>query len=66
MPQIGEKVFDSGDWVEPVTELTVTENNIRLITRFWNKLYFRNRSAAEKKNAIAKEAYRKYYAQYIA
>ena len=65
MPQIGETVFDSGDWVEPVKEITVTEKNLGVITKFWNKLYFRNRLAAEKKNAAAKEIYRKCYTQYI-
>lgn len=65
MPQIGEIIYDSGDWAEPVKEITVTEKNINLITRFWNKLYFRSRLAAEKKNAIAKKTYSEYYAQYI-
>lgn len=66
MPKVGEVVFDSGDWAEPVKEITVTEKNLGVITKFWNKLYFRNRLAAEKKNAVAKETYRKCYAQYIA
>lgn len=65
MPQIGEIVFDSGDWAEPVKEITVTEKNINLITRFWNSLYFRNRVAAERKNAVARETYNKHYAQYM-
>lgn len=65
MPQIGEVIFDSGDWAEPVKEITVTEKNINLIKRFWNSLYFRNKIAAEKKNEIAKKMYQKHYAQYM-
>lgn len=60
MPQIGEIIFDSGNWVDPVKEIIVTEKNISIITRFWNKFYFRNKLAAEEKNAIAKKEYQKY------
>ena len=64
MPQIGEVIFKSGDWVEPVTEFIVTERNIREIRRFWNKIYFRNREAAEKKNKRIRRFYYKNYKQY--
>lgn len=60
MPQIGEVIYDSGDFIEPVKEITVTEKNINLITRFWNKFYFRDRLAAKEKNAVAKKEYQKY------
>ena len=59
---IGEIVWDSGDcWSYP-EPVTVTNENQKEITMFWNSLFFDNEEAATERNDISRGNYSSYQA----
>ena len=59
---IGEKVFQSGGAFDTTEVITVTEDNQKIITMFWNSQYFDNLDKAESETLKAHVAYSRYQA----
>lgn len=57
MPQIGDKVFEAGDWMENTKQIVVTEDNINIVNQFWNSLFYDNELDADKRMYKAKAEY---------
>ena len=55
--KVGDQVYDSGDAFEWERLVTITENNINIIQKFWNKLYFTTQCEAHKKASDCHAAY---------
>lgn len=49
MPQIGDKVFRAGDWMNNTRQIIVTEDNINFVNQFWNSLFYDNKIDADNK-----------------
>lgn len=47
MIPIGTKCYKSGDFAEYTSEIIVTEENQKIVTMFWNALYFLEKEKAE-------------------
>ena len=60
---IGDTVYDAGDFADPVSKITVTEDNQFMISMFWNSSYFDNYKAASRKNAEFHNEYADYQAR---
>lgn len=54
---IGTKCFKSGDYLETTSEVTVTEENQRLISMLWNSGYYLNKEDALKNEERNRNAY---------
>jgi len=63
--QIGEIVYRSGDFAGSTTIVKVTEENQKIISMFWNSLYFDNQKAADRVTQQAHAAYGDYQAEAI-
>lgn len=57
---IGEKVFQAGDAFDATKVVTVTEDNQKIITMFWNSQYFDDFDKAEGKTLETHAAYGRY------
>lgn len=57
MPQIGDKVFEAGDWIENTKQIVVTEDNINIVNQFWNSLFYDNELDADKQMYKVKAEY---------
>lgn len=63
MVKMGDIVYDVGDCFDSiVTSVTVNDRNIDLIHKFWNRLFFRTKEEAQRKNDIAHALYGEYQA----
>ena len=58
--QIGEFVWDAGDYWSYPELVKVTKDNQKQITMFWNSLYFDKEEDANRKNQRARMAYGSY------
>ncbi len=60
---IGEIVYRSGDFASYTEVIKVDEENQKIVTMFWNSLYFDNESAADYVTRRAHAAYGRYQAE---
>lgn len=54
---LGTKCFKAGDFLEDTTEVTVTEENQRLISMLWNSGYFLSKDDALKEEERNRNTY---------
>lgn len=54
MPQIGDKVFEAGGWMNNTRQIIVTEDNINIVNQLWNRLFYDNEIDADKQMYRAK------------
>lgn len=57
---IGTEVFKAGDFAEGTEKLLVTEENQKIVTMFWNDLYFLEQEKADAKTNQAHADYNKW------
>lgn len=57
---VGEKVWEAGDAWEWERQIEVTPENQKIVTMFWNSLYFDNQKDAEMRTSIAHAQYGEY------
>lgn len=60
MVKIGDIVYDAGDCWSAVMPIKVTEDNISIISEYWNGLFFSTMEEAEHKNNIMHSIYGEY------